>query len=261
MDEIRIENMNWMDIKEAIESGYKTVVVGVGSNEQHGPHLPTKTDGFIGDILSFEIAKKLGNALQAPAIRVGCSDPHLSFAGTISLRESTLKAIIEDYVNSLKRHGFTHMIFLPTHGGNFYALREVIDQLQKSNPAVVLFAPTDFEEMMEGGKELRAKLGVTPEEAGSHAGETETSMMLYFAEDLVKTDRFTPGFVGKFGPEQMVLWENEGMPAISDIGVIGDPRKSTKEHGKLYLDLDLDLDNNKIFQNKIFFEMYRKKKG
>ena len=119
MKTIRLEDMNWPDIKKAIANGYKTVVVGIGATEQHGPHLPLKTDAVIGEMLAYEVAKGLGNALQAPTIRVGCSEHHLSFPGTISLHASTLKSIIIDYVESLKRHGFETVVLLPSHGGNF----------------------------------------------------------------------------------------------------------------------------------------------
>lgn len=53
MKTIRMEDMNWPDIKEAIEKGFTTVVIGIGSTEQHGPHLPTKTDALIGKAILF----------------------------------------------------------------------------------------------------------------------------------------------------------------------------------------------------------------
>ena len=109
-----MEEMNWVDIGEAIQKGFTTVVIGVGSTEQHGPHLPTQTDSVIGDFLAHLIALKLGNTLQAQTIRIGCSDYHLSFPGTISLKKETLKAILFDYVESLSIHGFKTIIF------NFY---------------------------------------------------------------------------------------------------------------------------------------------
>ena len=103
MRTIRMEDMNSYDIKEAINNGFTTAVFAIGSTEQHGHHLPTKTDTMIGDALAFRVAQELENALQAPTIRPGCSEHHMAFAGTISLRQSTLKSIIYDYVGSLKK--------------------------------------------------------------------------------------------------------------------------------------------------------------
>ncbi len=51
MKTLRMEEMNWVDIKKAINDGFKTVIIGVGSTEQHGPHLPTQTDALIADVI------------------------------------------------------------------------------------------------------------------------------------------------------------------------------------------------------------------
>ena len=134
MRTVRIEDMNSYDIKEAIHKGYTTAVFAIGSTEQHGHHLPTKTDTMIGDALAFRVAQELENALQAPTIRPGCSEHHIAFAGTISLRQTTLKSIIYDYVGSLKKSGFTTIILLPSHGGNFTTVQEAIEVFH-NNPA------------------------------------------------------------------------------------------------------------------------------
>jgi creatinine amidohydrolase len=106
MKTIKMEDMNWPDIQKAIDEGYTTVVVGIGSIEQHGPHLPTKTDTLIGDMLALRFALKWGNALQARTVPVGCSEHHLAFPGTISLKAPTLKAIKADYTESIAKQGF-----------------------------------------------------------------------------------------------------------------------------------------------------------
>ena len=111
MKTIRMEDMNWPDIKKAMEEGHTTVVVGIGSTEQHGPHLPTKTDTLIGDLIAHGVASMLGKALQARTISVGCSEHHLAFPGTISLQASTLKMMMGDYTESLIKQGFKKIIY------------------------------------------------------------------------------------------------------------------------------------------------------
>ena len=127
MKTIRMEEMTWPDIKQAIESGFTTAVFAVGSTEQHGPHLPTMTDARIGDDLAERVARKLGHALQARTISVGISEHHLAFAGTISLKPETLSLILRDYFDSLVHHGFTRIIIIPSHGGNFATVRQAIE--------------------------------------------------------------------------------------------------------------------------------------
>jgi creatinine amidohydrolase len=63
MVKIQISEMSWVDIQKALDRGFSMVVFAVGSNEQHGPHLPTSTDSLIGEVLAHKVAGKLGNAL------------------------------------------------------------------------------------------------------------------------------------------------------------------------------------------------------
>ena len=214
MKTLRMEEMNWIDIKEAIENGYKNVIIGVGSTEQHGPHLPTQTDALIADVMVNFIAQKLNNALQAQTVKVGCSDHHLSFPGTISLKKSTLKAIIHDYITSLQKHGFEKIIFIPTHGGNFDPLKEVLEEAQKKYSKIKIIAFTDIIGFMEAQDKVAADLNITAEEAGAHAGEAETSEVLAIAEDLVKKERFQPGYVGVLGEEEIEMLLKKGMETL-----------------------------------------------
>jgi hypothetical protein len=65
---IRMVEMTWPDVSSALEQGFTTVVVAVGSTEQHGPHLPTMTDAQNGDELAHRVATTLGHTLQAGTI-------------------------------------------------------------------------------------------------------------------------------------------------------------------------------------------------
>jgi len=231
-----MEEMNWIDIKEAINNGFKTVIIGVGSTEQHGPHLPTQTDALIADVIVNLIAQSLKNALQAQTIRVGCSDHHLSFPGTISLKKSTLKAIIQDYLESLQKHGFENIIFIPTHGGNFNPIKEAIEEVREKFPKIKIFAYTDLMGFVNALDKIAINLNITIQEAGAHAGEVETSQMLALAEDLVVRERFQPGYLGDLGDEEVEMLFNKGMPSLSEIGVVGDPTKASKKNGKIYIE-------------------------
>ena len=236
MKTIRMEEMNWVDIGDAIKSGFTTVVIGIGSTEQHGPHLPTHTDTIIGDILANKIALKLGNALQAQTIRVGCSDHHLSFPGTISLKKDTLKAIIFDYVRSLSKHGFQNMILIPSHGGNVKAIQEAVKELQSDYQDINIIGYTDILKFIMYEWQIANEFGITNEEAGAHAGEVETSQVLAIAENQVRKERFKPGYMGALSPEIEKLMNEKGISALSEIGIIGDPTHADIEKGKIYIE-------------------------
>ncbi|MFX1497135.1 MAG: creatininase family protein [Promethearchaeota archaeon] len=235
MKNIRMEEMNWVDIKEAIKKGYTSVVIGVGSTEQHGPHLPTQTDAIVADILANKVAMKLGNTLQAQTIRIGCSKHHLSFPGTISLEKDTLKAIIHDYVKSLSHHGFKRIIFIPSHGGNFEPLTEIINEIQPKYPDTKVIGYTDLTEFMNCTFKVAEDFGIGREEAGGHAGEVETSQMLSIKEEQVIKDRFQPGYVKPIDLNTQKLLFKKGMAVLSKIGVIGDPTRADKSRGKEYI--------------------------
>jgi creatinine amidohydrolase len=235
MKTIRMEQMNWPDIKQAIESGFRTVVVGVGSTEQHGPHLPTMTDARIGDELAERVARKLGHALQARTIDVGLSEHHLAFAGTISLRPETLLLILRDYVASLVRHGFTRIIIIPSHGGNFATVRQAIEEARKVHPGIDVTGYTDLTGLMKFLYGASTEYGISAEESGGHAGESETSIMMALEGDLVAANRFAPGYLGPTGEAEMKLIFEKGMPALTPNGVLGDPRTASAEKGEDYL--------------------------
>jgi len=236
MKTIRMEQMTWPEIKRAIESGFTTAVVAVGSTEQHGPHLPTMTDARIGEDLAERVARKLGDALQARTIDVGLSEHHLPFAGTISLRAETLSLILRDYVDSLVRHGFTRIVFIPSHGGNFATVRRAIEAARQTHPGIDVTGYTDLLGLMGSINQASAEYGVSAEESGAHAGESETSMMMALEGGLVAADRFAPGYLGPTGEAEIKLIFEKGMPAITSNGILGDPRRASAEKGEAYLE-------------------------
>jgi creatinine amidohydrolase len=237
MVKVRMSEMTRVDIQKALDMGFSTVVFAVGSNEQHGPHLPTCTDSLIGDVLANKVAGKLGRALQAPSINVGCSDPHMVFPGAISLRPETLKSLIRDYCASLAKQGFKNIIILPSHGGNFNAVREVTDELNQSLEGTKVVSYTDLKGLLGFIIESSSKHGVSSGESGAHAGESETSMVLAIRKDLVDMKHAEKGFVGSFDDKINALMWSQGIKAVSKNGVLGDSRKGEAGKGEEYLEL------------------------
>jgi creatinine amidohydrolase len=231
-----MEEMTCPAINAAIALGYTTVVVGVGSTEQHGPHLPTMTDTRIAEEMVNRVALKLGNALQARTIPVGISDHHLAFGGTISLQPDTLKMIILDYVQSLSRCGFQRIIFLPSHGGNFGTVEQALKESQKTYPQIKITGYTNLLGFAHFLNSVSNEFGVTDDESGAHAGENETSIMLALENSLVLKEKFTPGYLGPATEKEVRIILEKGMPALTNNGILGDPRKASAEKGEIYLE-------------------------
>ncbi len=138
----QLDRLTWPEVKAQIEAGRDTVVVALGATEQHGLHMPLATDALIGDHLAMRLAECL-DAFVAPTVRLGCSEHHLGFAGTISLGEETFQALVGDLVRSLLRGGFRRIVLMPTHGGNFAPLAAAVERLGEQDRGHVI-ALTDL---------------------------------------------------------------------------------------------------------------------
>ena len=229
---VLLEEQTWPEVEQAIESGTRTVVVAVGSVEQHGPHLPLIMDTLAGDELARRVAAELGDAFAAPTIRPGCSGHHMDFPGTITVPSELLMDTIRAYCRSLDEHGFEHVVLLPTHGGNFAPVKTVAPEIAREVDANVI-PLADLDQLMELMNEGMAEAGVDYEEPVIHAGAAETAIVLAVAEGLVQTDELAVGHEGPVSPSRLF---SEGFRAITETGVLGDPREGTAEAGEAILE-------------------------
>ena len=130
-----IEEMTWMDVRDALKAGKTTAIIPTGGIEPNGPWLVTGKHNYVLRANCDAIARKLGNALCAPIIEYvpeGAIDPksgHMTSPGTISMREETFRAVLTDVAHSLKMHGFQNIIFIGDSGGNQNGQRAVAEEL------------------------------------------------------------------------------------------------------------------------------------
>lgn len=240
MKSLHLENLTSPQVREAIENGYKTVIVVAGSIEQHGLHLPVGTDAFLGEGLAEHIAAGMGHTLVAPVIRPGCSDHHMDFAGTISIPSALLKELCKAYCRCLARHGFERIVLLSSHGGNNKSMIEVAPEIQAELPQCKVIWGDIFgiEESRAAQQKVFDTYGVSAEEGGHHAGFTEASQVLASPygqyTDMPRAQR---GFVGDDNAAIAAATDAEGrwnIASISPIGTLGDPTKASAEAGKAW---------------------------
>jgi creatinine amidohydrolase len=101
MPKINLFEMTRPEVEQALAAGVDTVIVPLGSTEQHGRHLPLRTVAILGQALGESMTCVLGNALLAPALLIGCSEHHMDFAGSLTLSKETFGAVVGDVCRSL----------------------------------------------------------------------------------------------------------------------------------------------------------------
>jgi creatinine amidohydrolase len=234
---ILLAEMTSSQVRAELGRGRSTVVVPFGAVEQHGPHLPLDTDAVLADHLGPLLAERL-DALCVPTIRIGCSQHHLAFAGTLSLRPQTLQMIVHDLVDSLVRHGFRRVVLLATHGGNEPPLQEAGAASRRDGVSVVV---PSLRTAVGALLAVARARGVPPGEAGGHAGELETSLMLALAPELVSKAAMTePGYTGPLDDAAAAVLFKHGVGALAANGVLGDPRDASSDAGHAYVTAFLD---------------------
>ncbi|NPV07676.1 MAG: creatininase family protein [Anaerolineae bacterium] len=224
----------WRDLEE---SGTTIAVLPVGATEQHGTNLPLMTDSLIATRVGEAIADAF-HAYLLPTIPVGMSATHLSFRGTLSLRRETLAAVVTDLVDSLAQTGFTTVIIVSTHGGNYVLYSDFVDELRRRHPhmTIVVLRPR------RAGQVAREAAGIHSEEW--HAGEGEASLVASLRPDLVgpePTDFPHPRSRIRDVPVTPETGFPQDVRQVSPMGSLGEPSLGTKEKGDRYWQVYLPL--------------------
>ena len=200
-------------VRELIQHGRApTVVVPVGSIEQHGPHLPLDTDTRIAESVAAAAAAELpGNVLVAAALSYGASGEHQGFAGTISLGTATLTAVLVEYGRSVCDWA-SRVVYINGHGGNLDALRAAVRLLRNEDRDA-------------------AWCSCSVAGADAHAGYTETSVLLHLCPEVVRTQDWVRGNTESLA-DLMPRMREGGLAAVSESGVLGDPTTATAAAGQ-----------------------------
>ena len=130
-----LEEMTWMDVRDAMKAGKTNVIVSTGGIEPNGPWLALGKHNYVLQSNCEAIARKMGNALCAPIVKyvpegeIETKTIHMASPGTISMREETFAAVLNDTAESLQAHGFKNIIFIGDSGGNQASQKAVAEKL------------------------------------------------------------------------------------------------------------------------------------
>lgn len=237
-----LNRITWRDV-EALNPEKTYFLLPIGSVEQHGPHLPLGTDDLIlTNVLSgvLETNDSMNKGLDAdtkeseilclPPLLFGNSHEHYSFPGTISLSCNTLVSILEDVLASISEHGFNKLIVFNSHGGNTDLIKAYAQEWEQRF-SVKVFLISLWSSLY--GESDEPSIFVSDANVDIHAGERESSLLMYYDEDVVMADlissdisrdvSFQPFYSG---------WQTDEISTNN--GTLGYPEHASKQKGAKY---------------------------
>ncbi len=216
-----MENITSKEFDE-LKKETKTVIIPIGSVEAHGPHLPLATDLYT----IYEVCKLVAERIKvlvAPPVYYGLCRSTKPLSGTVSIKGEILKALLLNIISELYRQGFRNFFILSGHAGGTHGayLIDTAETFIELHGDVKFFVADIYKLLKPVLEELKIP------ESDSHAGEWETSLILYFKPELVKEGGFED--YPKF-PKFRVVAEKE---KYWSSGIWGNPLKASKEKGKI----------------------------
>ncbi len=185
VESVWIDELTWMEVRDALAAGKTTAIIATGGIEQNGPYLVTGKHNVVLRGMCDAIARKLGNALCAPVLGlvpegdIERKTGHMRYPGTISVREETYRMMLDDVASSLAAHGFTDIILIGDSGGNQGGLEATAQALNaRWSNARAYFIP-EFYQYADVERYMEEDLGFKqPIDEGLHDNLYITSLMM-----------------------------------------------------------------------------------
>ncbi len=226
LNSVWIDELTWMEVRDAIAAGHTTAIIPTGGIEQNGPYLATGKHNYVLQGACDAIARKLGTALCTPGLKlVPEGDPeNVRYPGTLSLRQETFRMVLEDVANSLRSQGFTDVVLIGDSGGNQRGLEETATALnERWTDARAYYIPEYYSKpaVVEWmGRELGI---VQPIDEGLHDNYVITSEIMITDPTAVRYDQRVKA----------------GKASINGLSIV--PKEKTIEIGKKLLGFRVDL--------------------
>ncbi|MEZ5309024.1 MAG: mycofactocin biosynthesis peptidyl-dipeptidase MftE [Microthrixaceae bacterium] len=216
----RLSDLTWPALAEGQAPGDgQLLVVPVGSCEQHGPHLPFDTDTRIALALAERLAERFERIIVAPALGITASGEHQSFPGTLSIGTTAFEHVVVELARSALPppeldlpSPFEAVLFVNGHGGNVVPFTHAEALLRSESRDVRVWHP-----QVPGGD--------------SHAGFTETSILLHIDPDCVRKDCMVVGSTRRWREIATSVVE-AGLASVAPNGILGDPSDANAIDGE-----------------------------
>jgi len=220
---MKLYEMTMEAFKEALP-GTSTVILPMGTVEEHGTHLPLGTD----TIHAEEVAERTAQEVEvfvAPPIHYGVCTSTQDHPGTFSISPDALRLLMRDLIDAFHAKGLKNIIFLSGHAGSLHmaAMKEAAEEAVRDIPDLNMAVLSIFDLVVKGYAEVIETVN------DSHAGEGETSGMLFLRPHLVK------GRAPEEYPQRLSCLITRDKLKYWPGGVWGDPGKASREKGERLL--------------------------
>jgi len=233
---------NWKTTKD---EQYQLVVLPWGATEAHNYHLPYATDNIEAEAIASEAARiaweKGAKVIVLPTIPFGVNTGQFDIQLTMNLNPSTQLAILTDIIDTLNRQEIYKLVILNSHGGNDF--RQILRELGLKFPKMFL-SEVNWYKIKEAAAIF--------EDLGEHAGEIETSLMLYLKPELVRPlTEAGNGQAKKYtfsAIHEGWAWAERRWKEVTKDTGIGNPAKASAEKGEKYFKIMTEKIGNYFYE-------------
>ncbi|MCH2049725.1 MAG: creatininase family protein [Trichodesmium sp. ALOHA_ZT_67] len=225
----------WSEV-EAYLNQSQSIILPIGSTEQHGPTGLIGTDAICAEAISKGVGETV-QALVGPTINVGMALHHTDFPGTISLRPTTMIQVIRDYIVCLTKSGFTKFFFINGHGGNISTLKAAFSETY-AHLADFNIANADQVKCKIGNWFMCSSVYKLAKELyghqeGSHATPSEVALTQYIYPEAIKQATLSENVASGYS----IYSATDFRRRYPDGRMGSNPALATPEHGKQFYSL------------------------
>jgi len=223
---IWLENLTWMEAEEAFIQ-YEVVVIPLGARtKEHGPHLPLNNDWVMAEYLAERVAAEVP-AIIMPTLQYGYYPSFTEYPGSVTLELETFRDVVVQVCLSLSNYGVKKFYVLNTGISTLRGLEPAREELERHGVAL------RYTNLLEVDEKLPP---ILEQEGGTHADESETSMMLYIKPEIVDTAKAVKDYHPLDGRGLTRDPQNLEAGVFSVTGIYGDPTLATREKGRVIVE-------------------------
>lgn len=229
-----LAEMSWTETKAYLAQDDR-VILPLGATEEHGPHLGLGTDFIEAEAIAVRTGEATGVAV-APTLNYGMSLTLAAFPGTLSLKPTTLIAVLDDLFRALYRHGFRRVLVVNGHGGNTPALSSAVQMVTQD----IEHLRVKTFEWWTDAESYRVVIDTLGEQQGSHASPGETALMLAVRPSAVKLENLTGRDAPVFASREITTMQTFAQKYPD--GIMGlDPHTATRDAGEALLNKSVEI--------------------